>query len=194
LYSGIANPERAARIARTLLSETTFSGWGIRTLDSSEMRYNPMSYHNGSVWPHDNAIIAHGLSRFGFKDEAVRLSSSIFQLSQDVELNRLPELVCGFPKIESQSPILYPVACSPQAWAAGSVYMLLQACLGIEIDAPSRTIRFNRPMLPAPLTDLRIRNLRVGPALIDLSMHRYPDNVGVNVDRRSGPVEIVVLK
>jgi glycogen debranching enzyme len=194
LFTGIASPERAARIVQTLLSETSFSGWGIRTLDSSEIRYNPMSYHNGSVWPHDNAVIAQGFSRYGFKEEALRLCSSIFQLSHDVHLNRLPELVCGFPKIGNESPTLYPVACSPQAWAAGSVFMMLQACLGLEIDAPSRLLRFSRPMLPPQLTDLRIRNLRVGPALVDLSFHRYPDNVGVNVDRRSGPVEIVVLK
>jgi glycogen debranching enzyme len=194
LYSGIANPDRAARIVRTLLSETSFSGWGIRTLDSSEIRYNPMSYHNGSVWPHDNAISALGFSLFGFKEEALRLCSSIFQLSQGVHLSRLPELVCGFPKVGDQNPTLYPVACSPQAWAAGSVFMMLQACLGLEIDAPSHTIRFTKPLLPSVLTDLRIRNLRVGPSLVDLSLHRYPDNVGINVDRRSGPVEIVVLK
>ena len=193
LFTSIANPERASRIVRTLLSETSFSGWGIRTLDSSEVRYNPMSYHNGSVWPHDNAIIAQGFANYGFKEEALRLSSSIFQLSQGVHLSRLPELVCGFPRMGDESPTLYPVACSPQAWAAGSVYMMLQACLGLEIDAPSRTIRFNRPMLPNLVNDLRIRNLRVGPALVDLSLHRYPDSVGVNVDRRSGPVEIIVL-
>ena len=152
-----------------------------------------MSYHNGSVWPHDNGLIAQGFANFGFKEEALRLCSSIFQLSQGVHLSRLPELVCGFPKVGNESPTLYPVACSPQAWAAGSVYMMLQACLGLEIDAPSRTIRFNRPMLPNLVNDLRIRNLRVGPALVDLSLHRYPHSVGVNVDRRSGPVEIIVL-
>jgi glycogen debranching enzyme len=194
LFTGIANPTRAARIVQTLLSDTSFSGWGIRTLDSSEVRYNPMSYHNGSVWPHDNALIALGFSLFGFKQEALQLCSAIFQLSQGVHLSRLPELVCGFPKVGEQNPTLYPVACSPQSWAAGSIYMLLQACLGLEIDAPARTIRFNKPMLPSLLTDLRIRNLRVGPALVDLSLHRYPDNIGVNIDRRSGPVEIIVLK
>lgn len=194
LFTRIANPDRAARIVRTLLSETSFSGWGIRTLDSGEVRYNPMSYHNGSVWPHDNAIIAQGFSTFGFKEEAVRLASSLFQLSQNVTLNRLPELVCGFPRIGDESPTLYPVACSPQAWAAASMYMMLQACLGLEIDAPSHLVRFSLPLLPPHLTDLRIRNLRVGAALVDLSLHRYPDNVGVNVDRRSGPVEIVVRK
>jgi len=194
LYTGIAGSDRAARIVRTLLSETSFSGWGIRTLDSSELRYNPMSYHNGSVWPHDNALIAQGVSMFGFKAEALKLCSAIFELSQNVRLNRLPELVCGFSRIDDHNPILYPVACSPQAWAAGSVYLMLQACLGLEIDAPSRLIKFDRPSLPDLVTDLRIRNLRVGPALVDLSLHRYPDNIGVNVDRRSGPVEIVVLK
>jgi glycogen debranching enzyme len=194
LYTGIAAPERAAGIVGTLLSETSFSGWGIRTLDSSEVRYNPMSYHNGSVWPHDNAIIAQGFSMYGFKEEALRLCSSLFQLSQNVRLCRLPELVCGFPRIVDQNPTLYPVACSPQAWAAGSIYMMLQACLGLDIDARSRTIRFSRPALPPFLRDLRIRNLRVGQAVVDLSLHHYPDNVGVNVERRSGPVEVVVLK
>jgi glycogen debranching enzyme len=194
LYSGIASPDRASRIVRTLLAESSFSGWGIRTLDESEVRYNPMSYHNGSVWPHDNGIIAHGLSMYGFKEEALRVASSIFQLSLGVNLCRLPELVCGFPRMEDQSPTLYPVACSPQAWAGGSVYMMLQACLGLEIDAPSQTLRFKKPMLPSQITDLRIRNLRVGPALVDLSMRRYPDTVGVNVDRRSGPVEVIVVK
>jgi glycogen debranching enzyme len=194
LFTRIANPDRAARIVRTLLSETSFSGWGIRTLDSGEMRYNPMSYHNGSVWPHDNAIIAQGFSTFGFKEEAVRLASSLFQLSQNVTLNRLPELICGFPRVGDESPTLYPVACSPQAWAAASMYMMLQACLGLEIDAPSHLVRFSLPALPPHLTDLRIRNLRVGAALVDLSLHRYPDSVGVNVARRSGPVEIVVRK
>jgi len=194
LYTGIASPERVARIVHTLISETSFSGWGIRTLDSSEIRYNPMSYHNGSVWPHDNALIASGFSRSGFKQEALQVFTSIFDLSQSVRLNRLPELICGFPRLERQGPTLYPVACSPQAWAAGSIHMMLEACLGLRIDAPSRSIRFEYPMLPPFIRELRIRNLRVGDALVDLSLHRYPDNVAINVDRRTGPVEIVTLK
>jgi glycogen debranching enzyme len=194
LYTGIANPNRVARVVRTLTSETSFSGWGIRTLDSSELRYNPMSYHNGSVWPHDNAVIAAGFSQFGFKQEALQVFTAIFDLSQSVRLNRLPELICGFPRLERQGPTLYPVACSPQAWAAGSIHMMLEACLGLRIDAPSRSIRFEYPALPQFINELRIRNLRVGPALVDLSLHRYPDNVGINVDRRTGPVEIVTVK
>jgi glycogen debranching enzyme len=194
LYTGIANPDRVARIVKTLTSETSFSGWGIRTLDSSEVRYNPMSYHNGSIWPHDNAMIAYGFSLFGFQQEALRVFTAIFDLSQSVRLNRLPELICGFPRLERQGPTLYPVACSPQAWAAGSIHMMLEACLGLRIDAPSRSIRFEHPVLPPFIKELRIRNLRVGSALVDLTLHRYPDNVGINVDRRTGPVEIVALQ
>jgi glycogen debranching enzyme len=194
LFTGIASPERVARVVRTLMSETSFSGWGVRTLDSSEIRYNPMSYHNGSVWPHDNAIIAAGLSHFGFKQEAMRVLTAIFDLSQSVRLNRLPELICGFPRLERQGPTLYPVACSPQAWAAGSIHMMIEACLGLRIDAPSHSLRFEHPSLPPFIEELRIRNLRVGAALVDLSFQNYPDNVGINVDRRTGPVEIVTIK
>jgi glycogen debranching enzyme len=194
LYTGIASPERVARIVRTLIAESSFSGWGIRTLDASEIRYNPMSYHNGSVWPHDNALIAAGFSQCGFKQEALQVFSAIFDLSQAVRLNRLPELICGFTRLEHQGPTLYPVACSPQAWAAGSLHMMLEACLGLRIDAPSRSIRFEYPALPPFIKELRIRNLRVGAALVDLSLHRYPENVGINVDRRTGPVEIVAVK
>jgi glycogen debranching enzyme len=143
------------------------------------------------VWPHDNALIAAGLAHFGFKQEALQVFSAIFDLSQNVRLNRLPELICGFPRLERQGPTLYPVACSPQAWAAGSMHMMLEACLGMRIDAPSRSIRFEYPALPPFIKELRIRNLRVGTALVDLSLHRYPENVGINVDRRTGPVEIV---
>jgi glycogen debranching enzyme len=194
LYTGIANPDRVARIVRTLISETSFSGWGIRTLDSSELRYNPMSYHNGSVWPHDNAIVGCGFSLFGFKQEALKLFTALYDLSQNVRLNRLPELICGFPRLERQGPTLYPVACSPQAWAAGSIFMMLEACLGLKVDAPSRSVRFEYPVLPDFIKELRIRNLRVGSALIDLSLHRYPDNVGINVDRRTGPIEIIAVQ
>jgi glycogen debranching enzyme len=194
LYTGIASTERVSRIVRTLTSETSFSGWGIRTLDSTEARYNPMSYHNGSVWPHDNAIVGYGFSRYGIKHEALRLFTALYDLSQNVRLNRLPELICGFPRIEKQGPTLYPVACSPQAWAAGSIFMMLEACLGLRIDAPSRSVRFEYPILPEFIKELRIQNLRVGSSLIDLSLHRYPDNVGINVDRRTGPIEIIAVQ
>jgi glycogen debranching enzyme len=193
LYAGIAKSERVDRVVRTLMSDTSFSGWGVRTLDSSEMRYNPMSYHNGSIWPHDNAIMAQGFAKFGFRQEALRLFSAIFDLSQYVSMNRLPELICGFPRIDRQGPTLYPVACSPQAWAAGSLFMMLQACLGMRIDAPSRTVFFDHPVLPAFMAELSVRDLHVGAAVVDLQLHRYGENLAVNVGRRAGQLEIVVL-
>jgi glycogen debranching enzyme len=194
LFAGIAPTEHAGLIAAGLMQETSFSGWGVRTLDSSEVRYNPMSYHNGSVWPHDNALIAYGLSAYGFKEHAARLLSSLFDLSQAVHLNRLPELLCGFARRTNQGPTLYPVACAPQAWAAGAVFMTVQACLGMQIDGPGRSVRFDHPILPSFINELRIRNLRVGVASLDLTFRRYPDNVGINVDRRSAPTEILVVQ
>ena len=194
LFTGIAPADHARRVAETLMQESSFSGWGIRTLDSGEVRYNPMSYHNGSVWPHDNAMIAAGFSDYGFKPHAARLLSALFDLSQSVHLNRLPELLCGFSRRPSQGPTLYPVACAPQAWAAGAVFMALRACLGMKIDGAAHSVCFEHPTLPQFLSELHIRNLRIGSSLLDLTFHRYPDNVGVNVDRRSTPVQIMVLK
>ena len=193
LFMGIAPADHAKRVADTLMQETSFSGWGIRTLDSREVRYNPMSYHNGSVWPHDNALIAAGLSDYGFKSHAAQLLSTLFDLSQSVHLNRLPELLCGFSRRQSQGPTLYPVACAPQAWAAGAVFMALRACLGMKIDGTGPSVCFEHPILPKFLNELHVRNLRVGDALLDLTFRRYPDNVGANVDRRSTPVQIMVL-
>jgi glycogen debranching enzyme len=146
------------------------------------------------VWPHDNALIAYGLSAYGFKEYATRLLSSMFDLSQAVHLNRLPELFCGFPRRPNHGPTLYPVACAPQAWAAGAVFMTLQACLGMQIDARSHSVHFDHPMLPQFIDELRIRNLRVGETSLDLTLRRYPDNVGINIDRRSAPIQLVVLK
>ena len=194
LFTGIATPDRAKRVAAELFAEGSFSGWGIRTLNSSEVRYNPMSYHNGSIWPHDSAIIAQGLSTFGFKDLAVKVLEGLFSLSLMVDLHRLPELFCGFPRRADQGPTLYPVACSPQSWSAAAVFMLLQASLGMTLDAPHRRLQFEYPALPAFLGELRLRNLRVGSSSVDLTLRRYPENVGINVDRRSGPLEIVVIK
>src|SRR5262249_49371194 len=132
LLTGIASPEHAARTARTLLGDDFFTGWGVRTVAASEARYNPMSYHNGSVWPHDNALIACGLSRYGLREPVLAILSGLFEASHFLELQRMPELFCGFARRNGSGPTLYPVACAPQAWAAGAVYLLLQACLGLE--------------------------------------------------------------
>ncbi len=194
LFSGIATDEHAALVGQGLLSESFFSGWGIRTVASTEVRYNPMSYHNGSVWPHDNALIALGLSRYGHKPMAVRLLRSMFEASLFFDGNRLPELFCGFSRRGGQGPTLYPVACSPQAWAAGSVFALLSACLGMSIDAPNRRVVFSRPVLPPFLNEVELKNLRIGDASVDLILHRYPDDVGINVVRRRGRAEVVNIK
>src|SRR5438445_5477841 len=178
--------------AETLLSERMFSGWGIRTVAAGEARYNPMSYHNGSIWPHDNALIALGLSLYGFQSKVVDILQGLYEASLHVELNRLPELFCGFHKrADSSGPTLYPVACAPQAWAAASVYLLLRAALGISIRAPERIIRFSNPALPPDLEELTIENLRVADATVDLLVRRYREGVGVEVLHRDGEIEVV---
>jgi len=193
LWSGIATPERARRVADTLLSPTGSTGWGIRTLDSSEVRYNPISYHNGSIWPHDNAIIAAGFRRYGFVDAALRTFSALFGAATLLELHRLPELYCGFEQRAGVGPTLYPVACLPQAWASGAIFMLLQACLGLEISAEAREVRFTSPVLPPAIGQLVLRNVAIGAATIDLRLQRHAhDHVGVTVLRREGDIRAVV--
>ncbi len=194
LFAGIADPQRARLCAQTLLNESGYSGWGVRTLASSEVRYNPMSYHNGSIWPHDNAIIAAGLARYGLKDGALRVLTGIFDTSLFVHLHRLPELFCGFGRRPGASPTLYPVACSPQAWAAGAVHMLLQACLGLEVDAPRRTLRFQEPRLPPFLERVDISDLRVGEASISVRLTRTRGDVSVDVRERRGDVQLTIVK
>jgi glycogen debranching enzyme len=194
LFTGIAAPEHAERVAGTLLSPESFSGWGVRTVAASESRYNPMSYHMGSVWPHDNALIAQGLARYGMTDKALQIWSGLFAAGMYFELHRMPELFCGFSQDAGEGPVLYPVACAPQAWSAASVFLLLQACLGLEISAPQARISFVRPQLPASLGELRIHNLELAGATVDLLLVRHADDVGVNVLRREGDVQIVVMK
>ena len=166
LFSGIATPERAAIIAENLLSENMFSGWGIRTISASEQRYNPMSYHNGSIWPHDNAMIAYGFSRYHLMEEVSRVTAGAFDSTEYFENRRLPELFCGFLRQNGKSPTSYPVACSPQAWSVAAVFMLIQACLGLKIDAANNKITLCRPVLPSFLNDITITNLRVNNKLV----------------------------
>jgi glycogen debranching enzyme len=194
LFSGIASDEQYHSISNALLSPNFFSGWGVRTLVRGERRYNPMSYHNGSMWPHDNALIALGSLRRSDKDLALRITSGLLDLSSEVMFHRLPELICGFGRRPGKGPTLYPVACSPQAWAAGSVFMLLQACLGLEIRASESRIYLHHSALPEKLQHIRIRNLRVGNASVDLACERYADSVSVNILRRTGEVEIVSIR
>ena len=194
LFSGIASDAQHRSITDLLLSPAFFSGWGIRTIVTGEKRYNPMSYHNGSVWPHDNALIAYGALRSADKALALRVMSGMLDLSENVNQHRLPELICGFGRRKGKGPTLYPVACSPQAWAAGSVFMVLQACLGLDIQAREGRIYLHHSALPESLEEVQIRNLRVGGASVDLSFERYAETVGVNIERRRGAVEIVALR
>jgi glycogen debranching enzyme len=194
LFTGIASPERAQRVAQTLLGPESFSGWGVRTVAASEIRYNPMSYHNGSVWPHDNALIAQGLARYGHAEQALRIWTGLLEAALHFDLHRMPELFCGFPRDPGEGPVPYPVACAPQAWSAASVFLLLQACLGLEISAPEARVRFTRPQLPASLRELRIHNLEVAGASVDLLLVRHEHDVGVNVLRRDGTVQILVVE
>ncbi len=193
LFSGIASEDYAARVADTLLSEASFSGWGVRTVAATEQRYNPMSYHNGSVWPHDNALIAMGLTRYGFRAQALKILGGMFDASIFMELHRLPELFCGFVRRSGQGPTLYPVACSPQAWASTTVFYLLQACLGLSFDPTARRIGFVYPQLPPFIDEMIIGNLRLGDAVVDLRLRRHPQDVGIRVLRKEGDVDITVV-
>jgi glycogen debranching enzyme len=194
LYAGIASPMRARLVAGTLLHPDMFSGWGVRTVASSERRYNPMSYHDGSVWPHDNAMIAAGLARYHLGHHIERILQGLFDAGHWMDLQRLPELLCGFTRMPSAGPTLYPVACAPQAWASGAVYLLLASCLGLSVDGPERRIRFTYPRLPAFLDTVWLTQLRVGDGVVDLELRRHGNDVGVDVLRRDGAVEVILVK
>jgi glycogen debranching enzyme len=191
LMTGIAAPDRARRVAQGLMGSGFFTGWGIRTLAADEARYNPMSYHNGSVWPHDNAMIALGMARYGLRAETARLFEGMNAASNAMDLRRLPELFCGFHRRPGQGPTSYPVACTPQAWAAASIPAFVQACLGLSFDPESRTIRFDRPELPAFLDKLTLRNLALGDARVSVLIRRTPGELSVSVLERQGDVRVV---
>jgi glycogen debranching enzyme len=151
-----------------------------------------MSYHNGSVWPHDNAVIAAGFARYGLQAEALRLLEASFDASSFLELHRMPELMCGFPRRPAENPTGYPLACSPQSWAAGAVFLQLQAVLGLSISALRAEVRFERPALPASLRELWIRGLRVGDAHVDLEVSRRGESVVVSATSREGDLQVLV--
>lgn len=192
LFAGIADPSHASLLARTLLDTRSCNGWGIRTVALGESRYNPLSYHNGSVWPHDNALIASGLARYGFKELAGKVLLGFLDASNHVELHRLPELFCGLSRRTGEGPTLYPVACSPQAWSAGAGLLMLQACLGLHIDDAQKKIVFNKPYLPPGLPQLAIKNLECGGSRMDLFLEREANSVSVNIHEKNEDVEIVI--
>ena len=194
LFSGIATEEQALRITSNLMEDDTFSGWGIRTVSARERRYNPMSYHNGSVWPHDCAIVAAGMARYGARKPVAQVLDGLFHASMFMELNRMPELFCGFHTRRGQGPTLYPMACAPQAWAAGSVFLLLEACLGIEVRGADRTVILRRPLMPSWLDWIELTGMRVGDTRVDLLLHRVRRGAAIEVLDKQGDAEVLVAK
>jgi glycogen debranching enzyme len=192
-FTGIADHARVARAADLMFRRDFFCGWGIRTLAASERRYNPMSYHNGSVWPHDNALLALGLSRYGLTDKVAQLFEALFDAASYMELRRLPELFCGFVRKPGVGPTLYPVACAPQAWASASPFALLQACLGLSFDHRAELVHFHHPRLPKFLDEVVIRSLAIGNSRMDLMLRRHGADVSVNVLRKTGGEVAVTL-
>jgi glycogen debranching enzyme len=176
LYCGVPSPERGAAVANVLLGERFASGWGIRTLAEGEARYNPMSYHNGTIWPHDTALCAAGIARYLDRAAVIDILSQMFEAATQFAM-RLPELYCGFTRASGQGPTPYPVACIPQAWSCGSVFMLLQACLGLEIHGGRKEVRIEKPRLPIGIEAIKLSDLAVGDARIDLNFERVQQQI-----------------
>jgi len=193
LFTGLPSRERARQVTRRLLGAGFRSGWGLRTLATGQARFNPMSYHNGSVWPHDTAMAAAGMARYGERRAVALLLGEIYAAAAHFHL-RLPELFCGFPRNPGEPPIAYPVACLPQAWAAGSVFLMLQAALGVSIDAVAGTVEVDNPVLPVGIDRLNVTHLQVGEGRIDLAFQRIGTQTVVVPLRRDGPVSVRTLR
>lgn len=194
LWAGIIDDEKAALVAERLLQPDMFSGWGLRTMSKASINYNPMSYHNGSVWPHDNAIIIRGLKRYGFNREAEAVATGLFEAALHYEYYRLPELFCGFTKRSVSRPVNYPVACSPQAWASGSIFMILQALLGIDANAPANTLYINNPSLPEWLREVDVKGMKVGNSSISLKFRREGGVTSFVVTEKDGAIKTIVTE
>ncbi len=192
LFTGIAHADRARQIIAGLGDEHFFTGWGVRSVAENELRYNPMSYHNGSVWPHDNALLAAGAARYDDKAFALRILNGQFEAARHFDLQRLPELFCGFKRRGREAPMLFPVACSPQSCSAGASFLLLQSVLGIGIDALDRQIVLSHPAVPDDFDEISVKNLAVGDASVDFTVRRHAGSVSVSVERREGKVDLVI--
>jgi glycogen debranching enzyme len=190
LLTGIVPPQRCAAVARRLMQEDMFSGWGIRTLSTDSARFNPMGYHVGSIWPHDNAMIAAGLKRSGQEAALEELATAIYDAVCSMEYYRLPELFCGSPRTTEAQPVPYPVACRPQAWAAGSVPLVLSAMLGLAPNAPHGELLLVRPHLPGWLDRVELRGLRVGAGTADILFELKQRRTQVTVLRTTGGLRV----
>jgi glycogen debranching enzyme len=180
LWSRVPDPEQAARMAQQLLEPAMFSGWGIRTLSARHPVFNPMSYHNGSVWPHDNAIAVLGLRLQGHARKALPVLTGLHEAASNMRFHRLPELFCGMERGVGTRPVLYPVSCSPQAWASGAFFMMLQGVLGILPDAPAGVLHIREPELPPFLRELTVSNLRIGGSRVAVQFRRHEDRTLAN--------------
>jgi glycogen debranching enzyme len=193
LFTGIVREDRARMVAADLMRPHFFTGWGIRTVARGEARYNPMSYHDGSIWPHDNALIALGLARYGLKHSVEHVFKGLFDAASYMDLRRLPELFCGFQRERRRGPTLYPVACAPQAWASATPFTLLEAALGIEFDVQRGEIRLRNPRLPAFLNEVILRDLQLGDSSVDLRLRRHGDEVSLEVMRTRGGIQVSIV-
>jgi glycogen debranching enzyme len=193
LFTGIARPDRARRIATDLFHSSFNSGWGIRTVAQGEARYNPMSYHNGSIWPHDNALIAAGLARYGHKSGIGLLFQALMRATGYMDHRRPPELFCGFRLRKGRGPILYPAACAPQAWASGAPFQLLQSMLGLTFDYAARRIELINPFVPALVGDITIRNLRMGEASADFVVRQERGAMSLEVLKATDGLQVSLV-
>ena len=194
LWTRIVSDSRAQIVARRLLQDDMFTGWGLRTLSSRERAYNPMSYHNGSVWPHDTALAAAGMREYGMNAQFLTLATGLFEAVLQFDDMRMPELFCGFPRVAGYAPTRYPVACSPQAWASGVVFQLIGAMLGLRPEAADNQITLARPTLPGWLTWIEIRGLRVSKSRLGMRVLQGSDGAAVELLARDGDAELVVRR
>jgi glycogen debranching enzyme len=192
LFTGIAHAEHGRQLIAGFGDEQMFSGWGVRTVAESELRFNPMSYHNGAIWPHDNSLLASGAARYDDKAFALRILNAQFEAAQNFDLLRLPELFCGFRRRGRELPLMSPVACSPQTASAASTFLLLQSVLGIAIDALDRQIVLAHPVMPEGFEEIHVRNLSVGEASVDFTVRRHAGSVSASVERREGKLDLVI--
>lgn len=181
LFTRTVTKERARIVVQRIVQEDMHSGWGIRTLSRNERVFNPLSYHRGSVWPHDSSLIGHGMALYGFRAEVNSLLCSLYQAALNFRDYRLPELFCGVQRRERDEPVHYPVSCSPQAWASGTFFLLLTSILGIRPSAHRKELNIVNPMLPDFLEELRIRNLQIGKSRVGLDFTRRGDRTFCNV-------------
>ncbi|MDD3013826.1 MAG: glycogen debranching N-terminal domain-containing protein [Candidatus Gastranaerophilales bacterium] len=196
IETGIIDDYYANIVAEKFFTMNMYSGWGIRTLSNEIISYNPMSYHNGTIWPHDNSIIAFGLAKIGRVDLAIRATTSLFEAARLVRYKRLPELFCGFSRVYSRQdpPVSYPVACTPQAWAASSVFLMIQAMLNIVPDAQNQELKIYNPLIPMWLDYLRIENIKVGSASVDLEFRKTQKSLVIDVFDKRGKLDIIIKK